>query len=400
MSCINKNIFLFISKKNFLYLVGFLVIIMSDIIFINCNTINNNNKFELKGSHSNNFLKKNKILNKIKLNFIPKISCYSEKYYPLNASKNCIYLKFFNDYLATNLVLNSSYISNNIKNKNLSLKRSLIYNTQEHFNKNILNHKQKHCEYLSVKGILNNNFSHTIKNLGLDSYEITNIINIVKHQINFYKLNINNPFSILIKKNILKEKIYKNKIIGLKIYHNNLNHYGVLANNGKFYDNQGYSLIEKFLKFPALKKYRISSNFNPHRFNPITKKISPHQGIDLAMPIGTPILSIGNGEIIKTKSSLGAGKYITIKHNVQYVTRYMHLKKILVKVGDKVKRGDKIGLSGNTGYSTGPHLHYEIWSKNKVINPEKLIISERLSGNNLKVYLKYWKSIMYYLKNI
>ncbi|XBC43115.1 MAG: peptidoglycan DD-metalloendopeptidase family protein [Buchnera aphidicola (Meitanaphis flavogallis)] len=259
---------------------------------------------------------------------------------------------------------------------------------------------KKHCKYISIKGWLNENFVKTAKNSGLDINEITNIIHIIKHQIRFHKLKHNNPFSILIKKNTCNKKIYKNKIIGLKIYHKGINYYGVMAGNGKFYDKEGYSLMETFLKFPSLKKYRISSTFNPHRLNPITKKFSPHQGVDLAMPIGTPILSTGSGEIIQTKRSLAAGRYIAIRHNVKCITRYMHLKKILVKVGEKVKKGEKIGLSGNTGYTTGPHLHYEIWFKNKVINPEKLIIPERLSGDSLNKYLKSLKEIIWYLRNI
>ncbi|XBC42082.1 MAG: peptidoglycan DD-metalloendopeptidase family protein [Buchnera aphidicola (Meitanaphis elongallis)] len=243
-----------------------------------------------------------------------------------------------------------------------------------------------------------NNFIQSIKRYGLDIDEITNVINVIKYQIYYHKLNKNNTFSILIKKNIFNRKIYKNKIIGFKICHNSSNYYGFLANNGKFYDITGHNLAETFLKFPSLKKYRISSSFNPHRLNPITKKISSHQGVDLAMPIGTPILSIGSGEIIKTKYSSIAGKYVTIKHNVQYITKYMHLKKILVKVGDKVKKGEKIGISGNTGRTTGPHLHYEIWLKNRVIDPEKLVILEKLSGNNLKIYLKSLKNIIFNLK--
>ncbi len=69
------------------------------------------------------------------------------------------------------------------------------------------------------------------------------------------------------------------------------------------------------------------------------------------------------------KRSGAAGYYIAIRHGRTYTTRYMHLRKLLVKPGQKVKRGDRIALSGNTGRSTGPHLHYEVWINQQAVNP-------------------------------
>ncbi|XBC40554.1 MAG: peptidoglycan DD-metalloendopeptidase family protein [Buchnera aphidicola (Nurudea yanoniella)] len=367
---------------------------------MNCNTKHNNiikskNKYE-------NTVKKNK--KDVYKNIIHKKSIkkffLKEHYFPCSQKNNTSFI-FLNNFFSLNKILKPLYSTNIFKKRNINFYKLSKNNIHYLISKNIFMHgTQKYCEYISIKGQLNTDFIKKSKNSGLDINEIKNIISIIKYQIHYHQLNFYNQFSILIKKNIFDEKIYKNKIIGLKIYNSSINYYGILAKNGKFYDQKGYSLMGVFLKFPVLKKYRISSNFNPNRLNPITKKISPHQGVDIAVPIGTPILSIGNGEIIKTKSSIAAGKYITIKHNVQYTSRYMHLKKILVKVGDIVKKGEKIGLSGNTGYSTGPHLHYEIWEKNKVVNPEKLIILEKLSEKDLKTYLQLSKKIFTFLKKL
>ncbi|XBC44152.1 MAG: peptidoglycan DD-metalloendopeptidase family protein [Buchnera aphidicola (Schlechtendalia peitan)] len=361
---------------------------------------NLNCKIKIKDFYDYKELKKNIFLKNVIVNVNSSKFLCSIKWYILNFFNNHILLSTFTRDHLTNPILNQLYISDTFLYKNTFFKKFLIRNTEKMFNGVLVHYSKTCCKYLSVKGVLNDDFLKNSKNYGLDVNEIKNVINIITHQINFYKLSIKSPFSILIKQNVFDRKVYKNKIVGLKIYNNDLNYYGILANDGKFYDIKGFSLTETFLKFPSLKKYRISSAFNPHRLNPITKKISPHQGIDLAMPIGTPILSIGNGEIIKIQSSLAAGKYIAIKHSRKYITKYMHLKKILVKIGEKVKKGDKIGLSGNTGYSTGPHLHYEVWLKNKVVNPEKIIILERLSGKNLKIYLKSSHKIANYLENI
>lgn len=94
------------------------------------------------------------------------------------------------------------------------------------------------------------------------------------------------------------------------------------------------------------------------------------------------------------KNGGAAGNYVAIRHGRQYMTRYMHLKKVLVQPGEKVKRGDRIALSGNTGRSTGPHLHFEIWINNQAVNPltAKLPRMEGLTGKERSDYLAQVKT--------
>lgn len=88
------------------------------------------------------------------------------------------------------------------------------------------------------------------------------------------------------------------------------------------------------------------------------------------MPIGTPIIAPADGVVEKIAYQAGgAGRYIMLRHGRQYQTVYMHLSKTLVKVGQTVKRGERIALSGNTGRSTGPHLHYEFHINGRPVNP-------------------------------
>jgi len=97
-----------------------------------------------------------------------------------------------------------------------------------------------------------------------------------------------------------------------------------------------------------------------------------HPGIDIATPTGSIVLAAMDGEISQTNNSGAYGKSIVIMHNEvsDYTTRYAHLSQVFVKKGDKVKKGQIIAYSGNTGRSTGPHLHFEVRCKDIIINPE------------------------------
>ncbi len=105
---------------------------------------------------------------------------------------------------------------------------------------------------------------------------------------------------------------------------------------------------------------RLASGFG-YRMHPIYKVRKMHEGTDFSLPTGTPVYATGDGVVVYTKTKFsGYGKHIKIKHGFGYQTLYAHLNEFLVKPGQKVKRGQVIGYSGNTGGSTAPHLHYEV----------------------------------------
>jgi len=114
---------------------------------------------------------------------------------------------------------------------------------------------------------------------------------------------------------------------------------------------------------------RIASGFG-YRIHPIYKTLRMHEGIDFTAPIGTPIYATGDGVVERLKGKMsGYGKVIVIDHGYGYESLYAHMSKKIVKPGDKVKRGQIIGYVGNTGRSTGPHLHYEVRKNKKPVNP-------------------------------
>jgi len=114
---------------------------------------------------------------------------------------------------------------------------------------------------------------------------------------------------------------------------------------------------------------RIASYYG-YRLDPFYKVQKFHAGVDFSAPHATEIYATGNGVVKRVKHSRrGYGNEIIIDHGYGYQTRYAHLQEFKVKLGEKVKRGQVIGLVGNTGKSTAPHLHYEVIKNNKTVNP-------------------------------
>ena len=115
--------------------------------------------------------------------------------------------------------------------------------------------------------------------------------------------------------------------------------------------------------------YRLSSGFG-YRVDPVYGRAARHTGVDFALDSGNPIYSTGDGVVESVKFEFfGYGNHVVIDHGFGYKTRYAHLRNIGVVEGMKVKRGECIGESGNSGKSTGPHLHYEVIYKGSPVNP-------------------------------
>jgi murein DD-endopeptidase MepM/ murein hydrolase activator NlpD len=113
---------------------------------------------------------------------------------------------------------------------------------------------------------------------------------------------------------------------------------------------------------------RIGSGFGM-RYHPILHRYRMHEGIDFVAPTGTPVFASADGVIRSVRKSDSFGKVIEINHGYGIITLYAHLSKIKVKRGQKVVRGEIIGLTGNTGLSLGPHLHYEVHLNNREVDP-------------------------------
>ncbi len=113
---------------------------------------------------------------------------------------------------------------------------------------------------------------------------------------------------------------------------------------------------------------RISSGYG-RRWHPILKMMRMHDGLDFASNVGAEVYATADGVVTKTSRGHGYGRLIVIDHGFGYETRYAHLSEFKVKRGEHVKRGQVIGLAGNSGLSTGPHLHYEVRKDGHTVNP-------------------------------
>tara|TARA_R110002050_G_scaffold300793_1_gene472799 strand:- start:4916 stop:5887 length:972 start_codon:yes stop_codon:yes gene_type:complete len=127
--------------------------------------------------------------------------------------------------------------------------------------------------------------------------------------------------------------------------------------------------IPAIMPIPSKDLTRVASGYGM-RIHPVFKVRKMHTGMDFTAPTGTEIHTTGDGVVIKVVSTRrGYGKHVVISHGYGYNTRYAHMSKFNVEVGQKVKRGDVIGFVGSTGTSTAPHLHYEVEKNGHKINP-------------------------------
>jgi murein DD-endopeptidase MepM/ murein hydrolase activator NlpD len=140
----------------------------------------------------------------------------------------------------------------------------------------------------------------------------------------------------------------------------------------KFLENQKVLLASTPSIWPT--KGWLSSRFG-YRTSPFTGKKEFHRGIDIATRMGAPIVTPADGIVSKIYKDRGYGKVVSVSHGYGVVTRYAHLKKSLVKKGQYVKRGETIALVGNSGRSTGPHLHYEVHLNRVAVDPLRYILN-------------------------
>ena len=147
--------------------------------------------------------------------------------------------------------------------------------------------------------------------------------------------------------------------------------YTVYRHQNKYYDKSGKK-SDKFLLTRPISNARITSPFTPKRYHPILKRYKAHLGVDYGAPKGTPIKAAGEGTVKFVGTKSGYGKVVILKHAGAYETLYAHTNGFAkgIKTGVKVKQGQLIAYVGNTGMSTGSHLHFGVYKNGTAVNPE------------------------------
>lgn len=239
-------------------------------------------------------------------------------------------------------------------------------------------------------GSVSGSFARSAQATGLNSGSVTELTKLLEKKLDFRRdSRRGDRFQVLVESDMIDGETLDSRVLAVH-YNGERMDLTVVRNatDENFYTPEGGSLDPAFARHPFEGSYRLSSNFNPRRTHPVTGRISPHNGTDFAMPIGTPVTAPANGVVERVSNHHAAGRYIVVRHDNGYRTRYLHLSRPLVSQGERVTMGERIALSGNTGRSTGPHLHYEVIVNNAPVNAMTVPLPENtsLSGDTLMAF--------------
>ncbi len=247
-----------------------------------------------------------------------------------------------------------------------------------------------------ASGIIESSLSQTLDDMHVSPIVANDLSEIYAWTIDFFRLQKNDRFKIVYEQKFIEDSIPAGigRIRSALFEHSGTPFYAFkyvpdsITGIEEYFDDKANNLRRAFLKAP-LKFSRISSRYNLRRKIAFYGRVKPHLGTDFAAPIGSPIMSTANGQVIESKYRGGNGNYVKIRHNATYTTQYLHMKKRKVKVGDYVKQGDIIGWVGMTGNTSGPHVCYRFWKNGRQVDPlkEKLPEAEPLPKKIQEQYL-------------
>lgn len=268
--------------------------------------------------------------------------------------------------------------------------------------------KEVQTRLRTAHGVVESSLWNAMVGNGQDPMLALEMSDIFAWTIDFFAIQKGDRFRIM-----YDEQFVDSTSIGIgEIYAVQFDHYGE-ANfafifdqdeRRDYFDEKGTSLRKAFLKAP-LQFSRISSRFSNSRMHPVLRIRRPHRGVDYAAAKGTPVVSIGDGTVIKKAYQKGGGgNYLKIKHNSVYTTTYMHLSGYGkgISTGARVKQGQVIGYVGSTGVATGPHLDFRVAKNGTLVDPLKVKAPpvEPVKEENMVRYTTVKDSLMIELQKI
>lgn len=249
----------------------------------------------------------------------------------------------------------------------------------------------------TIAGKLSGSLTTTLRNQKIDPSLSKKLMKVYAWSIDFFRLKKGDKFAISYTERYINDTLYDGidslrcavfEYKGERIYafpfQQNSN-----DNKTDFYNADGSALKNFFLKAP-LKFINITSHFSKNRFHPVQLQWKAHKGTDYAAPTGTPIMTTAAGVVEQAGYTAGNGNFVKVKHDKTYATQYLHMSRILVKRGQRVKQGQTIGKVGSTGLATGPHVCYRFWKNNVQVDALKLKLpnSQPMENENLPRFKK------------
>lgn len=243
----------------------------------------------------------------------------------------------------------------------------------------------------TVAGELTGPLTKTLRDLKIDPTLSGRLTKVFAWSIDFFKSKKGDKFALSFTERYINDTIYDGvdslraaffEYKGEKIYA-----FPFIQDRGgkvDYYNDQGKALKNFFLKAP-LKFVHITSKFSKNRFHPVQLKWKPHKGTDYAAPTGTPIMTTAAGVVEQAGYTAGNGNFVKVKHDKTYATQYLHMSRILVRRGQRVKQGEVIGKVGSTGLASGPHVCYRFWKNGVQVDALKLKLpnSQVMESRNL-----------------
>ncbi|MBI4518331.1 MAG: peptidoglycan DD-metalloendopeptidase family protein [Deltaproteobacteria bacterium] len=236
---------------------------------------------------------------------------------------------------------------------------------------------------VGAEGVVEKNFHQAARRTGIPDQIISQMADILGWEFDFRRVQAGDRFRVLYERRVssdgrvlppgrvLAAEIRSAKRLAQAFYYDD----GV---EGTYVDASGRVLAQSFLRYPV-EFTRISSVFSGARFHPILKHTRPHNGVDFAAPVGTPVRAAGDGVVIAAGRNGDYGNQIAVRHGEGLSTTYSHLRGIArdLRAGTAVRQGQVIGWVGQTGLTTGPHLHFALYRNGQYLNPLTARVSLR-----------------------
>ncbi|MFA5667601.1 MAG: peptidoglycan DD-metalloendopeptidase family protein [Balneolaceae bacterium] len=254
--------------------------------------------------------------------------------------------------------------------------------------------KELRKEEVAAYGTIKTSLYEALVEQGVNILVANRLSEIFGWQIDFFRLYPGDGFKVIYEKQYVEDKEYGiGDVLAAEFIHQGETYGAFLyedADRLGYFDEDGNSVQKALLKAPFKYSHRVSSGFSLNRFHPVLKESRPHYGVDYAAPLGTPVIAVGDGEVIEARYRGANGNIVKIRHNSTYTTAYLHLNGFAkgIKKGTRVKQSQVIGYVGRTGRVTGVHLDYRVYKNDRPVNPLKIKLppADGISEKDLDVY--------------